>query len=426
MNKRIPFFIVGLTLVLIALFQETKAESKDWRTHVLFIYLKNNTIKPQQNLGNYIPLIVNKKQSEVPINRIINKINSRLPEGFKVVFIKDEKKLMKIKSIGVLHLRYEEKIYKTGWMIRSTGSEKTLKLCFKPAYSGLKSNWDDWLLIGYGYRRPGPTDNAFDWEVKQLWEELKIPYFVPTYRIAMLRILPEIIATIKDKNKPIELREETVKVLDEMGWKPSSIPEKIHYFVLKKHWDNVVEIGRPAVKSLIEYLLSDDWRIRYQTARVLGEIGDKRALKPLTQALNDNNKLVQIQVAAALVKIGETKAIQFLARFLYDKSVDIRYEVAEALGDTGDKKAVKLLIQVLKYDVDWGVRWAAADALYKIKDKRAIRPLIDCLKNQSNESWQLRRKAAQALSAITGENFGEDYNAWLKWWNEEGKQLMRK
>lgn len=52
--------------------------------------------------------------------------------------------------------------------------------------------------------------------------------------------------------------------------------------------ETLIEIGKPAVPSLIELLQNHDtWMSSFFAADVLGEIGDTRAIEPLADALED-------------------------------------------------------------------------------------------------------------------------------------------
>ncbi len=66
-------------------------------------------------------------------------------------------------------------------------------------------------------------------------------------------------------------------------------------------------------------------------------------------------------------------------------------------------------------DQDEDVREAAAEALGKIGPD-AVPALIQAL--QDKESW-VRMRASGALETITGQDFGEDADRWLQWWEEQ-------
>ncbi|MFB0560775.1 MAG: HEAT repeat domain-containing protein [Candidatus Lokiarchaeia archaeon] len=103
-------------------------------------------------------------------------------------------------------------------------------------------------------------------------------------------------------------KERTAWALDELGWKPKNDAEKLHYFVAKEKWEEVVKIGAAAVKPLIKILKM--WGsgtpnyVREEAAWTLGEIGETRAVEPLTRLMEDEeNFSVQQSMKEALEKI---------------------------------------------------------------------------------------------------------------------------
>lgn len=128
--------------------------------------------------------------------------------------------------------------------------------------------------------------------------------------------------------------------------------------------EELVNIGEPAVESLINALGDEDQVVRSLAAKTLGEIGDSRAVEPLIRALGHEHELVRAGAATALIKLGEP-AVTSLIEALGDENFNVRANAAMALGDIGDRQAVELLIQALQ-DEDWRVRCAAAYALGEI------------------------------------------------------------
>ena len=64
----------------------------------------------------------------------------------------------------------------------------------------------------------------------------------------------------------------------------------------------LIKIGASAVRPLLEQLNSSDPRERKAAVRILGEIGDERALQPLISALDDNS--LQPELQATLEQLG--------------------------------------------------------------------------------------------------------------------------
>ncbi len=48
-----------------------------------------------------------------------------------------------------------------------------------------------------------------------------------------------------------------------------------------------------------------------------------------------------------------------------------------------------------------------------------IPQLIEALKDIDPDIWLV---AKEVLKEISREDFGDDYNSWLRWWNEESKK----
>ncbi|MSP83724.1 MAG: HEAT repeat domain-containing protein [Alphaproteobacteria bacterium] len=85
--------------------------------------------------------------------------------------------------------------------------------------------------------------------------------------------------------------------------------------------------------------------------------------------------------------------------------------IARVLGDLGDPVALPALIQALE-DSEHDVRWQAAWSLGRLGDPQAVEPLIAALDDRDQD---VRWFAAWSLAEITGEQFGDDTEAWLAW-----------
>ena len=68
------------------------------------------------------------------------------------------------------------------------------------------------------------------------------------------------------------------------------------------------------VGKAIKDLKSKDATVRTKAARSLGELKDKRAVKPLIKALRDKDTHVQVNAAWALGKIGDKRAVLALLK----------------------------------------------------------------------------------------------------------------
>jgi bilin biosynthesis protein len=126
----------------------------------------------------------------------------------------------------------------------------------------------------------------------------------------------------------------------------------------------LIKIGEPAVEMIIDALVDENWRVRWHSAEILGEIKDDRAVKPLINSLNDENNGVRSNSIIALIEIGEP-AVVVLIDALDDENWRVRLHSAEILGEINDDRAVKPLTKTLNDDNN-DVRRAADRALERI------------------------------------------------------------
>jgi HEAT repeat protein len=106
----------------------------------------------------------------------------------------------------------------------------------------------------------------------------------------------------------------------------------------------LLNIGRPAVEILIEYLEDDDWLVREASADLLGKIGDVRAVGPLMKRLE------------------------------VDKDTGVKELALKSLGLIGDARPVELYIEAIPIRP---LRVYAMEALAKVKDAGVLGPHRD-------------------------------------------------
>jgi HEAT repeat protein len=232
-----------------------------------------------------------------------------------------------------------------------------------------------------------------------------------------------LIARLSDGNW--DVRRAAAESLHELAWQPQTEEQRVAYSIAKQSWNELVQIGAPAVEPLIARLGDAAWDVRRAAAEALGRLGDARAVEPLIARLGDDNWNVRRAAAEALVKIGAPAVEPLIARLsdadgsvrraaaealvkigapaveplivrLGDADGSVRRAAAEALGQLGDARAVEPLIVRLG-DADGSVRRAAAEALGRLGDARAVEPLI---KRLGDADGSVRRAAAEALVKI--------------------------
>ena len=174
-----------------------------------------------------------------------------------------------------------------------------------------------------------------------------------------------------------------------------------------------------AVEPLINVLKHDkNGSVRLYAARALGELGDSKATVHLIESLReDRNVDVRVRAARALGRLGGAIVVEPLVEALNDENpqvcitatdaliesldhekVNVRCDATRALGEIGNKKAVDKVIRML-YDEWVNVRIYAVTSLGKLNDTKAVPALIDVMKNR-NENELVRAGAAAALGVL--------------------------
>src|SRR5262249_12379507 len=92
-------------------------------------------------------------------------------------------------------------------------------------------------------------------------------------------------------------------------------------------------------------LRSKDVDVRRLSAKELGRIGDRRALRPLVwRVVHDRERTVRQTSLAAAQQIGDPNLVVPLVKALASDIQDVRTNAAESLGDLGDVRAVRYLV----------------------------------------------------------------------------------
>lgn len=153
-----------------------------------------------------------------------------------------------------------------------------------------------------------------------------------------------------------------------------------------------------ATWPLIESLREDrNVDVRVRAARALGKLGGVDVVEPLVEALSDENPQVCITATDALIEIGEV-ATDALISILHNEKVNVRCDATRALGELGNTKAVEPIITMLKDE--WvNVRIYAVTSLGKLEDTAAVPALVDVLRD-SKENELVRAGAAAALGVL--------------------------
>lgn len=196
-----------------------------------------------------------------------------------------------------------------------------------------------------------------DLEAKE--PEIRMNAAIDLGKLKNPKVVPPLIAALKDKDQHVPLRAE----------------------------ESLVALGPVAVDALTGALRSRQEKSRPVIARILGKIMDLRGIDPLVEAAGDPD--------AALAKEARDALLKVLSAALKDGNLEVRLKAAKLLQDVPDPSAVEPLIGALR-DKDGNVRQRAGIALAKI-GKPAEKSLVGLLRDPDPE---MRRLAAEQLGKI--------------------------
>lgn len=231
----------------------------------------------------------------------VKKIQDRLPYGYRLYEVKDEKEAQQEKFCCVLYLNYQTASVPSAEYryydlpnepVKLPSDRLELKLMIKD--SSCSSNWAHISEEGRKYL-VGIMPSDIHWEGKSAID--MIPQMSMSCNgCESLDVSPS--EALKDKDW--EVRKEATAKLRGV--------------------------------ALIEALNNEDWEVRIVAADTLGGIGDANAVKPLIKLLAENDWMVRRSAVEALGKLGSANAIQPLEKlFKNEHDKFVKKAVQEAL-----------------------------------------------------------------------------------------------
>jgi HEAT repeat protein len=173
------------------------------------------------------------------------------------------------------------------------------------------------------------------------------------------------------------------------------------------------------IEPLLTALQDDNYRVRGAAAKALGERKDPRAIQPLIQLIKRKAKKKSTTydknaALDALKNMSELISVHTLLDMYKTLGYPYTSKVLPLLIDTKDPEATDLYIGILN-EKSSSLRNTFIGILGSRKDRRAIGPIIKCLKSRNRHE---KKKAAHALKVMTGQDFGDSYKKWNKWWKK--------
>jgi HEAT repeat protein len=129
------------------------------------------------------------------------------------------------------------------------------------------------------------------------------------------------------------------------------------------------KIGNKKTVNYVIKALYDKHRwVQFRAAEALGDVGGAEVFPLLVKLLDHKNDLVRLGASRSLVKNKHPRSIPLLIKMLSDPDWSNRRETADVLGELGDKRALVILRKLKKNDPNQYVRESAAKAIKKILD----------------------------------------------------------
>jgi HEAT repeat protein len=151
---------------------------------------------------------------------------------------------------------------------------------------------------------------------------------------------------------------------------------------------------------LSEALQANTEAVKQLRARIAG--GEERLWRPLLAALADS-KADRAAVSRLLGALGDVRAVEPLLQRLGDGAKDVRAAACEALGALGDVRAVEPMLPLVEPEPGFGygdIQTAACVALAKLGCERIWEKIPGMLKSQNEVA---RVAACEAMGILGGE-----------------------
>lgn len=173
----------------------------------------------------------------------------------------------------------------------------------------------------------------------------------------------------------------------------------------------LVRIGSPALPALTLLLKDGRWVVVHTAVSILGELGNRDAVKALALTVSHSENRVRLEAIRALARIGGMEASALLIALLRDKNQALAIQAAIWLGNSRNQAALQPLLHlVLKLDLlgkSQPLKREALSAIGRIGDARALEPLFRLVRKSywmvPSRRDELKLLAVAAIGNLGGE-----------------------
>lgn len=209
----------------------------------------------------------------------------------------------------------------------------------------------------------------------------------------------------------------------------------------KSDFERLLELDGAAIPRLSTVLKDSNAKYdhRWVSARALGKIGGKAALKTLrTTAAEDKFSMMRLAAIHGLKDQNDPASYDVFVKALKDDAMVVRSAAADALGHLGDPRAVTPLIDALNREDNFyrgrslWVRRHIVSALGKIESRAAVSVLIETLDDADHTVGtaavasleQVTKVSFRVPAANPQEWLARTAPKWKTWWEENKKDYL--
>jgi HEAT repeat protein len=142
--------------------------------------------------------------------------------------------------------------------------------------------------------------------------------------------------------------------------------------------------GRTATPALARALHDPVLAVQLQAIKALGRTHDPAAIPPLLETLHGANEQLGSQIAQALVNLGSL-AVPALLKESNSHSAWVRWQCARVMGELCDLRTLPVLVRMLA-DSDYSVAWMAAKSLVHYRQDCLV-PVLQLLMTAETSPW---------------------------------------
>ena len=166
--------------------------------------------------------------------------------------------------------------------------------------------------------------------------------------------------------------------------------------------ESLDKIGASALSVLIRALKEKDDSVKINIIQLLGKFQNNKAINPLFETLKSNNWRVRFFSAKALSQIRDKKSTDHLLQaWQKEKWWQVKREIAIAISKINDKKALSVFLEAYNNSEDIKTKIFSTLVLYKLSDDKCY---FDVLKDLiHNQDYQVRFITIWTLGELVGE-----------------------